>query len=158
MIAGNATGGIGTKVRRMADKALLSIDDDPQILEIIRKVALDLGYQVETALTAGGFMTAYSRAQPSVVTVDICMPDTDGIELLRWLGDVGSNARVIILSGAHPSYAEMAQRLAQVGGCRNIGILRKPFRVAELRRFLSDQEAPPTPRIPLDGLVPGNLH
>ncbi|HNB27726.1 MAG TPA: response regulator [Alphaproteobacteria bacterium] len=120
----------------MANKALLSIDDDPQILEIIRNVALDLDYSVETALTAGKFMTAYSRVNPSVVTVDICMPETDGIELLRWLGDVGSTARIIILSGAHPSYAEMAQRLGQAGGCREITILRKPFRIAELRQAL----------------------
>lgn len=158
MIAGDATGGIRTKVRGMADKALLSIDDDPQILEIIRKVALDLGFEVETALTAGKFMTAYSRSHPSVVTVDICMPDTDGIELLRWLGDVGSNARVIILSGAHPSYAEMAQRLAQVGGCRNIGILRKPFRIAELKRALSDEGALPAPAILPDSAVLDHLH
>ncbi len=124
----------------MANKALLSIDDDPQILEIIRKAAVDLGYSAETALTAGKFMTAYSRVHPCVVTVDICMPDTDGIELLRWLGDVGSTARIIILSGAHPSYAEMAQRLGQAGGCRDIAILRKPFRIAELKHALAPVE------------------
>lgn len=125
----------------MATKALLSIDDDPQILEIIRSVALDLGFQAEMTVNAGKFMTAYSRLQPSVITVDICMPETDGIELLRWLGAVETNAKIIILSGADPSYSEMAQRLGQAGGCHNVSILRKPFRIADLRRALTTIES-----------------
>ena len=55
----------------MATKALLSIDDDPQILAIIRNVALELGYQAEMTSNAGKFMTAYSRIHPRVITVDI---------------------------------------------------------------------------------------
>lgn len=130
----------------MTDRVLLSIDDDPQILEIIREVALGLGYQVETALSAGQFMTAYVRAKPCVITVDICMPETDGFELLRWLGDVGATARIIILSGANPSYGEMAQRLAQATGRIDVSILRKPFRLAQLRQMLSSEGSAREPR------------
>ncbi len=123
----------------MTDRVLLSIDDDPQILEIIREVARGLGYQVETAHSAGQFKTAYVRTSPCVITVDICMPETDGFELLRWLGDVGASARIIILSGANPSYSEMAQRLAQASGRNDVSILRKPFRLVQLRQALSSE-------------------
>lgn len=131
----------------MADRVLFSIDDDPQIPEIIREVALGLGYQVETALSAGQFVTAYVRAKSNVVTVDICMPETDGIELLRWLGDIGAMAKVIIPSGAHPSYGEMAQRLAQASGRIDASILRKPFRLAQLRQAASGEGATGAPGV-----------
>lgn len=127
-------------IDQMPDRTLLSIDDDPQILELIRKIALALGYQVETVTNGGAFMTTYVRTRPSVVTVDICMPIVDGIELLRWLGDVESKAKVIIMSGAHPPYAEMARKLAQAGGAMDVSILRKPFRIADLRQALAIQE------------------
>ena len=144
----------------MATKSLLSIDDDPQILAIIRNVALELGYQAEMTSNAGKFMTAYSRVHPSVITMDICMPDTDGIEMLRWLGSVETGAKIIILSGADPSYAEMAQRLGQAGGCRDITILRKPFRIADLRRALTtvDPTLPTTPTSQSYGAAFGTSH
>lgn len=134
----------------MTDRTLLSIDDDPQILDLIRKVALAMEYHVEAVTSAGAFMTTFVRTRPSVVTVDICMPIVDGIELLRWLGDVEAEARVIIMSGAHPPYAEMAQKLARANGKMEVSILRKPFRVADLRRALAgaaldDHPADPAP-------------
>jgi FixJ family two-component response regulator len=121
----------------MPDRMLLSIDDEPDVLKLLGTLATDLGYKSETVSSAGSFMTAYARTHPTVITVDICMPVVDGIELLRWLGDVGATARIIIVTGAHPSYGEMAQRLAQAGGISDIHILRKPFRIADIRRLLS---------------------
>lgn len=119
-------------------KRLLSVDDDKDILNIIQGVAAGLGFEVDAVNHPTMFMKAYARIKPDVVTLDIIMPDMDGIELIRWLGDVGCTARVILISGASLAYSKMATRLAEDGAHLDIRPLRKPFRLAELRAALTD--------------------
>lgn len=119
-------------------KRLLSVDDDKDILNIIQGVATGLGFVVDAVNHPTMFMKAYARIKPDVVTLDIIMPDMDGIELIRWLGDVGCTARVILISGASLAYSKMATRLAEDGAHLDIRPLRKPFRLAELRAVLTD--------------------
>lgn len=116
---------------------LLSIDDDPHILSLIRNVACDLGFEVDIVTHGRSFMAAYARRKPDVITLDLYMPDLDGFELISWLGDVGCDARVILMSGAAHNYPRMAQRLAADGGRLNVANLSKPFAVADLRKALA---------------------
>lgn len=116
---------------------LLSVDDDPGMLSLIRRVASDLGFEVDIVSHGRSFMTAYAHNKPDVITLDLYMPDVDGIELIRWLGDVGCTARVILMSGAAAHYSRMAQRLGQDGSKLCVTCLSKPFAVAELRRALT---------------------
>lgn len=131
-------------------KRLLSVDDDKDILNIIQGVATGLGFVVDAVNHPTMFMKAYARIKPDVVTLDIIMPDMDGIELIRWLGDVGCTARVILISGASLAYSKMATRLAEDGAHLDIRPLRKPFRLAELRAVLTDG-------LSQDGLQSGEL-
>lgn len=119
-------------------KRLLSVDDDKDILEIIQSVAAGLGFEADVVNHPSMFMKAYARIKPDVITLDIIMPDMDGIELIRWLGDVGCKARVILISGASLAYSKMASRLAEDGAHLDIHTLRKPFRLAELRAMLTN--------------------
>jgi len=116
---------------------LLSVDDDPDILSLIRRVACGLGFEVDTVSHGSFFMAAYVRRKPDVITLDLYMPDVDGIELIRWLGDVGCTARVILMSGAAAHYSKMAQRLAQDGSKLDVSCLSKPFGLAALRSALT---------------------
>jgi DNA-binding response OmpR family regulator len=118
-------------------RRLLSIDDDPGMLSLIRRVASDLGFDVDVVTHASFFMAAYVQKKPDVITLDLIMPDVDGIELIRWLGDVGCTARVILMSGAAYHYAKMAQRLGADGSKLNISRLNKPCGVPELRAALN---------------------
>lgn len=118
-------------------KRLLSIDDDPGILALIQRVARDLGFEVDIVTHASFFMAAYVRKKPDVITLDIVLPDIDGIELIHWLGDVGCTARVIAMSGASLPYSRMAQRIGQDAAKLNMSCLMKPFPVGELRAALS---------------------
>lgn len=121
----------------MQVKRLLCVDDDVGVLAIIRKVAEELGFEVEAISNSTRFMTSYVRIKPDVVTLDLMMPDMDGIELVRWLGDVGSNATVIIISGGHSMFASLAQKLAVARGALHTSVLRKPFTLADLRAALT---------------------
>lgn len=120
----------------MQGKRLLAVDDDPGILAIIRQVAGELGFEIETLTKSTSFMTTYSRMKPDVITLDVMMPDMDGIELIRWLSDIGCTASVIILSGGNAVFVELSQKLAAARGGLHTSVLNKPFRLADLRAAL----------------------
>jgi DNA-binding response OmpR family regulator len=115
---------------------LLSVDDDESILSIIREVATGLGFEVSTLSDSARFMTTYVRVKPHIITLDMMMPDMDGIEVIRWLSDTGSSARVIILSG-HSTFLRLGGKLADARGSLSTASLRKPFALSDLRAALT---------------------
>jgi DNA-binding response OmpR family regulator len=115
---------------------LLSVDDDESILSIISDVAIGLGFEVSAISDSARFMTTYVRVKPHVITLDMMMPDMDGIEVIRWLSDVGSPARVIILSG-HSTFLRLGGKLADARGTLSTTLLRKPFALSDLRAALT---------------------
>ena len=80
-------------------KRLLVIDDHVEITDLIREIAGADGYDVHTLNQSTRFFEQFEQISPDIVCIDIHMPDVDGIEILRWLSNSGSNARVLILSG-----------------------------------------------------------
>jgi CheY-like chemotaxis protein len=120
----------------MQRRRLLSVDDDVAVLAIINTVAAELGFEVESLSNSSRFMTTYVRIKPDVITLDLMMPDMDGIEVVRWLGDVGCTAKVIIVSG-HSMFVQITQKLAAARGGLDTTVLQKPFSVTELRVALA---------------------
>lgn len=113
--------------------SVLAVDDNGDILELIRRAAAGAGHQIEAVTTGAKFMDAFSRLKPEVVILDVFMPDMDGIELIRWLADVESTARLIIMSGDPMGpYGTFAAKLAEASGARKVAVLAKPFRMHEL--------------------------
>jgi DNA-binding response OmpR family regulator len=115
---------------------LLSVDDDTQVLAIIQGVALDLGFSVETLSESARFMTTYNRVKPDVITLDVMMPDMDGIEIIQWLNDIESTASVIILSGGARMYMKLGEKLAHARGSLRTTLITKPFAINDLRNAL----------------------
>jgi two-component system, OmpR family, KDP operon response regulator KdpE len=76
---------------------VLVIDDEPQILRVLRINLSARGYKVTTATTGAGGLRAAAKQHPDVVILDIGLPDMSGIEVLtglrRWM-----TAPVIVLS------------------------------------------------------------
>lgn len=121
----------------MSGKRLLCVDDDASILAVIQEVATELGFEVETLASSTRFMKTYVRVKPHVITLDIIMPEMDGIEIIQWLNDIESTSSVIILSGGGTMFTRFAKTFADVKGSLRASVLPKPFKVAELRAALS---------------------
>ena len=83
----------------MAVGRLLVVDDDPEFGELVRKLGVKLGFEVEVTSDGEAFMRRYDSFQPSVVMLDMIMPDIEGFELIEWLGERGADAHVIVVTG-----------------------------------------------------------
>ena len=120
----------------MAPIRLLVIDDEPDVSAFVADVAQGLGYETATVDNPRDFWTQYAASPPSVVVLDLMMPEVDGVELLRALAEKKSRASIVLVSGADPRILSSAQRLGRSYGLHMLGALHKPMDVADLEALL----------------------
>ncbi len=83
----------------MTSERILVVDDEPEIRRLVQEILEDEQYQVVTAKDAASARVAYSGEQPDLVLLDIWMPDTDGISLLKEWSRAGALVPVVMMSG-----------------------------------------------------------
>jgi DNA-binding response OmpR family regulator len=62
---------------------ILIVDDDQNILRLYREELEEEGYHVVTASSGQEAIEMFEKEDPDLVTLDILLPDIDGIKLLR---------------------------------------------------------------------------
>ena len=110
--------------RARSGPAVLLVDDDDRVRELVR-VTLEMeGYDVQEAASAEDGMAAIEARKPDLILLDVMMPHVDGWEMLRRIQDrYGAGAiPVVMFSG---QVDEEAQRQAASRGAR--GFVGKPF-------------------------------
>ena len=79
---------------------ILVVDDELGIRDLLSEILFDEGHQVELAENAAQAREARQRMRPDLVLLDIWMPDTDGVSLLKeWAASGLLNMPVIMMSG-----------------------------------------------------------
>ena len=79
---------------------ILVVDDELGIRDLLSEILFDEGHQVELAENAAQARDARQRMRPDLVLLDIWMPDTDGVSLLKeWATSGLLNMPVIMMSG-----------------------------------------------------------
>ena len=126
----------------MSRDRLLIIDDKRLVGDVIGKIGQTAGFQVAVTDQVEEFWSQLDTFQPSVVSVDLMMPDTDGIELMRELAAHGCKAKIIIASGLDIRALNAARDLAREYGLQVAGVISKPIHVADLRGMLETLKAP----------------
>jgi EAL domain-containing protein (putative c-di-GMP-specific phosphodiesterase class I) len=124
---------------------LLVIDDQPDLCEFISEAASAMGFEALAVTEPDAFRRAVQEFQPSVVVLDLQMPGADGIELLRFLGERGSKAHVLVASGMDQRVLATAQQLGRAQGLAMLGALQKPIMLADLEATLRRCLQPETP-------------
>jgi DNA-binding response OmpR family regulator len=81
----------------MTGLRILVVDDDGPILEVIDFALSQEGYEVHTAVDAATAESEFARVSPSLVILDVMLPDRSGLEVARDLR-AGSNVPIIMLS------------------------------------------------------------
>lgn len=109
----------------------LVVDDEPEILLLVRANVEAVGHTCETALTAAEAMRALEERPPDVLLLDVAMPGLDGPALLAHLRGRGLEPRHVMLLSAIPP-EELVALAVDLG----VDWLSKPFTVAEFRQSL----------------------
>lgn len=112
---------------RIQDVKILLVDDNPDLLELLRQTLQGAGYtHLDTAQTCAQAREAFARERPGLVVLDINLPDGDGFSLFRELNGDGE-IPVLFLSARDAD----ADRLFGLGlGADDY--LTKPFLTQEL--------------------------
>lgn len=107
---------------------ILVVDDEPDIRHLVSEILEDEGYQVSMAENASVAKMLKVSINPDLILLDIWMPDTDGITLLKeWLAEDKPLCPVIMMSG-HGS-VEAAVEATRLGA---FDFLEKPLSLAKL--------------------------
>ena len=122
---------------------LLVVDDQPDILDFVGQVAEGVGYEVRLAGDAKQFREALHLFKPTLVILDLQMPHTDGIELIRELGALGARAQILISSGMDQRVLASAEQLGIAHGLSMAGVLQKPIMLADLEAVLGQHFSVP---------------
>ena len=117
----------------MSTARILVVDDEADIRDLVQEILSEEGYAVEVAANAAEARAACARQAPDLVLLDIWMPDTDGISLLReWQQSQSLSAPVVMMSG-HGT-VETAVEATRLGA---VDYVEKPLSLAKLLRTVT---------------------
>jgi len=112
----------------MATKEILVVDDEIGIRELLSEILFDEGYHVHLAENAIQARDFRNRQVPDLVLLDIWMPNTDGVSLLKeWVSQNLLTMPVIMMSG-HGTI-ETALEATRIGA---VDFLEKPIALQKL--------------------------
>ena len=107
---------------------ILIVDDEVGIRELLSEILRDEGHDILLAENASAARAARNAVRPDMVLLDIWMPDTDGITLLKeWGGNGQLNMPVVMMSG-HATI-DTAVEATRIGA---LDFLEKPIGMQKL--------------------------
>ncbi|WP_372762464.1 EAL domain-containing protein [Pseudoalteromonas sp.] len=120
---------------------ILVIDDSRAILIIMEAILceLDMSDTITTCLTAGEALekvTADINYYDAIFT-DLNMPEMDGMELIRHLGELHYQGAIIIISEMDPKVISLAASIAKQHNVHLIGNLSKPVQLNQVNALLN---------------------
>lgn len=112
----------------MTSPHILVVDDEPDIRSLLKEILEDEGFDINVAENASDARAARRLRRPDLILLDIWMPDTDGISLLKeWSDDGHVDVPVIMMSG-HGT-VETAVEATRLGA---YDFIEKPLSIAKL--------------------------
>jgi DNA-binding NtrC family response regulator len=107
---------------------ILVVDDELGIRDLLREILNDEGHQVEVAENAAQARLARQRERPDLVLLDIWMPDTDGVSLLKEWSTGGLLTMPVIMMSGHATI-DTAVEATRIGA---LAFLEKPITMQKL--------------------------
>ncbi len=121
---------------------ILVVDDEHGIRDLLWEILNDEGHNVELAENAAQARSARSRERPDLVLLDIWMPDTDGVTLLKEWSTNGLLTMPVIMMSGHATI-DTAVEATKIGA---LAFLEKPITLQKLLKAVEQ------------GLARSNLH
>ena len=107
---------------------ILVVDDELGIRDLLWEILNDEGHNVEVAENAAQARAARLRERPDLVLLDIWMPDTDGVTLLKEWSSSGALTMPVIMMSGHATI-DTAVEATKIGA---LAFLEKPITLQKL--------------------------
>ena len=110
-------------------KTILIVDDEPEMVEELKEILEDEGYNIDTAFDGVEAVEKFKsiHQETGLVLLDIKMPKMNGVEVYRKMKRINQNTPIIIVTG---SFAKKnAEQLLKEGAN---DVIFKPFDVRKL--------------------------
>jgi len=107
---------------------ILVVDDELGIRDLLCEILNDEGHSVEVAENAAQARAARLREAPDLVLLDIWMPDTDGVTLLKEWSTAGLLSMPVIMMSGHATI-DTAVEATRIGA---LAFLEKPITLQKL--------------------------
>jgi len=107
---------------------ILVVDDELGIRDLLQEILNDEGHSVEVAENAAQARSARLRDRPDLVLLDIWMPDTDGVTLLKEWSTTGMLTMPVIMMSGHATI-DTAVEATKIGA---LAFLEKPITLQKL--------------------------
>ncbi len=107
---------------------ILVVDDELGIRDLLFEILNDEGHNVELAENASEARAARQRARPDLVLLDIWMPDTDGVTLLKEWSTANLLSMPVIMMSGHATI-DTAVEATRIGA---FAFLEKPITMQKL--------------------------
>jgi len=124
---------------------ILVVDDEIGIRELLSEILADEGHTILLAENAADARRIRLREQPDLVLLDIWMPDTDGVSLLKEWSTGGLLTMPVLMMSGHATI-DVAVEATRIGA---LDFLEKPIALAkllsEVKRALAVKPLPGTP-------------
>jgi CheY-like chemotaxis protein len=110
-------------------KKILIIDDDPAIVDYLKSLLTDNGYEVETAMDGSEGLEKFRAHKPDLITLDLDMPDVYGVKFMVKLSkEPGYETTPVVVISGLEKYEKAIKNA--------VAALNKPFEPAELLDIL----------------------
>jgi EAL domain-containing protein (putative c-di-GMP-specific phosphodiesterase class I) len=120
----------------LASNRLLVIDDDPASSAIIGRIARGCGYDTIITIDADDFRSRVISWEPTVIVLDLSMPDMDGDQVIAWLAKRNCKGHILIVSGLEMARLRKAEATGLSLGLNMAGVLQKSLHVEKIRDVL----------------------
>lgn len=110
----------------------LVVDDEPDVLALVRANVRAWGHECRTAATADDARRLIAEERPDVLLLDVAMPEGDGVELLHDLRRSGLEPEHVYLLSALPP-----EQLVELSSELGVPHISKPFTAPQLRDIFS---------------------
>ena len=110
-----------------APATVLVVDDDPNLLRMLRRGLAFAGYSVRAAEDGRAALRLALSEEPDVMVLDLMLPDLDGLEVARRLRAGGSDVPILMLTARD----QLADKVAGFASGAD-DYLPKPFAFEEL--------------------------
>lgn len=116
--------------------SLLAVDDDASSAELIVRIAERCGFEAFATSDPRGVMELSKQLTPSVLSIDVNMPNINANQLLELLAEAGFKGRIVIVSGQDNETLRAVADHGESLGLARPEVMQKPIDIVKTRQIL----------------------